>query len=114
MNSPGNDFGITFEGARNRGFFSSSRATGGRGWDKIYEFSYPDYLLSVKGWVYEQDGYELPAAVVYMIGKYEVSFLSYVQWLSEHSQHFSARLLYYGASIRASVSFAQYEYPRTC
>ena len=68
MNSPGNDFGITFEGARNRGFFSSSRATGGRGWDKIYEFSYPDYLLSVKGWVYEQDGYELPAAVVYMIG----------------------------------------------
>ena len=68
MNSPGNDFGITFEGARNRGFFSSSRATGGRGWDKIYEFSYPDYLLSVKGWVYEQDAYELPAAVVYMIG----------------------------------------------
>ena len=35
MNSMGNDFGITFEGFHNRGFFTSSRATGGRGWDKI-------------------------------------------------------------------------------
>ena len=66
MNSNGDDFGITFEGLHNRGFFSSNRATGGRGWDKIYEFSYPEVLQSVKGWVYEQDGYELPKAVVYM------------------------------------------------
>lgn len=41
MNSQGDDFGITFEGLHNRGFFSSSRSTGGRGWDKIYEFSFP-------------------------------------------------------------------------
>ncbi len=68
MNSQGDDFGITFEGLHNRGYFSSSRSTGGRGWDKIYEFSYPEKLLSVKGWVYEQDGYELPAATVYMVG----------------------------------------------
>ena len=68
MNSNGDDFGITFEGLHNRGFFSSNRATGGRGWDKIYEFSYPEVLQSVKGWVYEQDGYELPKAVVYMVG----------------------------------------------
>lgn len=68
LNSPGDDFGITFEGLHNRGFFSSNRATGGRGWDKIYEFSYPEVLQTVKGWVYEQDGYELPAAVVYMVG----------------------------------------------
>lgn len=68
MNSQGDDFGITFEGLHNRGFFSSNRSTGGRGWDKIYEFSYPEVLQTVKGWVYEQDGYELPAAVVYMVG----------------------------------------------
>lgn len=68
MNSNGDDFGITFEGLHNRGFFSSNRSTGGRGWDKIYSFSYPEILQTVKGWVYEQDGYELPEAVVYMIG----------------------------------------------
>lgn len=68
MNSNGDDFGITFEGLHNRGFFSSNRSTGGRGWDKIYEFSYPEVLQTVKGWVYEQDGYELPQATVYMVG----------------------------------------------
>lgn len=68
MNSPGDDFGITFEGFHNRGFFSSNRTTGGRGWDKIFSFSYPEKLMTVKGWVYEQDGYELPAAQVYMVG----------------------------------------------
>lgn len=68
MNSNGDDFGIAFEGLHNRGFFSSNRASAGRGWDKIYSFSFPEILLSVKGWVYEQDGYELPEAVVYMVG----------------------------------------------
>lgn len=68
MNSNGDDFGITFDGLHNRGFFSSSRSTGGRGWDKLYEFSHPEVLTTVKGWVYEQDGYELPESQVYMIG----------------------------------------------
>ena len=68
MNSNGDDFGITFDGLHNRGYFSSSRTTGGRGWDKIFEFSYPEVLQTVKGWVYEQDGYELPQALVYMVG----------------------------------------------
>lgn len=68
MNSNGDDFGITFEGLHNRGYFSSTRSTGGRGWDKIFEFSYPEVLQTVKGWVYERDGYELPQAVVYMVG----------------------------------------------
>ena len=68
MNSSADDFGITFEGLHNRGYFSSSRSTGGRGWDKLFEFTYPEVLQTVKGWVYEQDGYELPAAQVYMVG----------------------------------------------
>lgn len=68
MNSNGDDFGITFEGLHNRGFFSSNRSTGGKGWDKIYSFSFPEVLQTVKGWVYEQDAYELPGATVYMVG----------------------------------------------
>lgn len=39
---------MTFEGLHNRGYFSSNRSTGGRGWDKIFEFSYPEILQSVK------------------------------------------------------------------
>lgn len=68
VNSNGDDFSMTFEGLHNRGYFSSNRSTGGRGWDKLFEFSHPEILQSVKGWVYEQDGYELPAAQVYMVG----------------------------------------------
>ena len=67
LNSHGDDFGMTFEGVKNRGFFSSNR-NDGRGWDHIYSFVNPEIVQSVKGWVYEQEGYELPAAQVYMIG----------------------------------------------
>ena len=67
LNSQGDDFGMTFEGVHNRGFFSSSR-NDGRGWDHIYSFENPEIIQSVKGWVYEQDGYELPSALVYLVG----------------------------------------------
>ena len=67
LNSQGDDFGMTFEGVKNRGFFSSNRGDG-RGWDHIYSFVNPEIVQNVKGWVYEQEGYELPAAQVYMIG----------------------------------------------
>ena len=67
LNSQADDFGMTFEGVHNRGYFSSNR-NDGRGWDHIYSFENPEIIQNVKGWVYEQDGYELPAAQVYMIG----------------------------------------------
>ncbi len=67
LNSSADDFGMTFEGVHSRGYFSSNR-NDGRGWDHIYSFENPEIIQSVKGWVYEQDGYELPAALVYMIG----------------------------------------------
>lgn len=67
LNSQGDDFGMTFEGPHNRGFFSSNRGDG-RGWDHIYSFEKPEIVQTVKGWVYEMDGYELPAAQVYMVG----------------------------------------------
>ena len=67
LNSQGDDFGMTFEGQHNRGFFSSNRGDG-RGWDHIYSFELPEIIQTVKGWVYEMDGYELPAAQVFMVG----------------------------------------------
>lgn len=67
LNSQGDDFGMTFEGPYNRGFFSSNRGDA-RGWDHIYSFVNPEIMQTVKGWVYEMDGYELPAAQVYVIG----------------------------------------------
>ena len=67
LNSQGDDFGMTFEGLHNRGFFSSNRGDG-KGWDHIYSFENPEIVQTVKGWVYEQDGYELPEALVYMVG----------------------------------------------
>ena len=67
LNSQGDDFGMTFEGLLNRGFFSSNRGDA-RGWDHIYSFVNPEIIQTVKGWVYEKDGYELPQALVYMIG----------------------------------------------
>ncbi len=67
LNSQGDDFGMTFEGLLNKGYFSSNRGDG-KGWDHIYSFFNPEIVQTVKGWVYEQDGYELPAALVYMVG----------------------------------------------
>ncbi|MBO5187089.1 MAG: OmpA family protein [Prevotella sp.] len=67
LNSQGDDFGMTFEGLLNKGFFSSNRGDG-KGWDHIYSFVNPEIVQTVKGWVYEQDGYELPGGLVYMVG----------------------------------------------
>lgn len=67
LNSAGDDFGMTFEGVHNRGFYCTSR-NDGKGWEHIYSFECPEILQTVTGWVYEKDGYELPEALVYMVG----------------------------------------------
>lgn len=67
LNSSADDFGMTFEGVHHRGFFSSNR-NDGKGFDHIYSFELPEVLQTVTGWVYEKDGYELPEALVYMVG----------------------------------------------
>ena len=67
LNSEADDFGMTFEGLKNQGFFSSNRGDA-RGWDHIFSFYNPEIVQTVTGWVYEKDGYELPAAIVYMVG----------------------------------------------
>ncbi len=67
LNSQGDDFGMTFEGVHNRGYFSSNRGDA-RGWDHIYSFEKHEVIQTVRGWLYEQDGYELPQGLVYMVG----------------------------------------------
>ena len=67
LNSMGDDFGMTFEGLKNQGFFCSNRGDG-RGWDHIYSFENPEIIQIVKGWVYEIDAYELTSAQVHMVG----------------------------------------------
>ena len=67
LNSSADDFGMTFEGVHHRGYFSSSRNET-KGWEHIFSFECPEILQTVTGWVYEKDGYELPSALVYMVG----------------------------------------------
>lgn len=67
VNSAGDDFGMTFEGERMRGYFSSNRGDA-RGWDHIYSFELPETVHMLTGWIYEKDGYELPEGIIYLIG----------------------------------------------
>lgn len=67
VNSYADDFGMTFEGDYTRGFFSSNR-NDGRGRDNIYSFYLPETVHNLTGWIYEKDGYELPDALVYLVG----------------------------------------------
>ena len=67
LNSEGDDFGMTFEGRRNSGFFSSNRGDA-RGRDHLYSFYHPEVSQTMRGWVYERDGYELREAQVYIVG----------------------------------------------
>jgi len=67
VNSQADDFGMTFEGHRTRGFFSSNRGDA-RGRDHIWSFELPETVHTLTGWVYEKDGYELADASVYLVG----------------------------------------------
>jgi len=68
INSAGDDFGITFEGMRERGFFSSNR-NDSRGVDRIYSFEYPEIILTIEGWVLDKDEEEIDNATVRIVGK---------------------------------------------
>ncbi len=50
INSPSDDFGIVFDGKKERGYFSSTRP-GGRGNDDIYSFELPALVFTLKGTV---------------------------------------------------------------
>lgn len=66
INSPGDDFGITFEAENERGFFSSSRTS--RGDDDIFTFTLPPLAFTLTGLVKdEKTGAPLSEALVKII-----------------------------------------------
>lgn len=68
INSNGDDFGITFEGIREKGFFSSNR-NDGRGADHIYSFELPGIYFFVEGWVLDRDEEDIDEASVRIVSK---------------------------------------------
>ncbi|MDR0412528.1 MAG: OmpA family protein [Dysgonamonadaceae bacterium] len=68
INSTGDDFGITFRGMNESGFFSSNR-NDGRGADHIYSFELPGIYVAVEGWVLNRDEEEIDSATVRIVGK---------------------------------------------
>lgn len=66
VNSPGDDFGITF-GPGETGFFSSNRGDA-KGYDHIYSFELPDIHISIAGWVLDKDEEPVPNAIIRIVG----------------------------------------------
>jgi len=53
INSPADDFGIVFEGEKEKGYLTSTRK-GGKGGDDIYEFILPELQFTISGIVYNE------------------------------------------------------------
>lgn len=68
INSMGDDFGITFAGKEERGFFSSNR-NDARGYDHIYSFELPVITIFIEGIVNDVDEYPIEDATVRIVGK---------------------------------------------
>lgn len=68
INSMADDFGITFEGANEKGFFSSNR-NDARGSDHIYSFEYPTFKVFIEGIVFDSDEYPIEEATIRIVGK---------------------------------------------
>ena len=66
INSNGDDFGITFFGKEERGYFSSNRKEP-RGWDKIWSFELPSPYVEVKGLVTDRYGEPVPDATIRIV-----------------------------------------------
>lgn len=67
FNSTGDDFGITFAGEKEEGFFSSNRGQK-KGYDLIYSFILPEMELLVEGTITNTDGEHLSDASLRLIG----------------------------------------------
>ena len=68
VNSMADDFGITFDGSNEKGFFSSNR-NDSRGTDHIYSFELPTVNVFVEGWVLNKDEDPIDSAIVRIVGK---------------------------------------------
>ena len=68
INSMADDFGITFAGKEERGFFCSNR-NDARGYDQIYSFERPTITIFIEGIVNDVDEYPIEDATVRIVGK---------------------------------------------
>lgn len=68
INSIADDFGITFAGKEERGFFCSNR-NDARGYDHIYSFERPTITIFIEGIVNDVDEYPIEDATVRIVGK---------------------------------------------
>ena len=68
INSMADDFGITFAGAEEKGFFSSNR-NDARGFDHLYSFELPTITIFIEGIVNDVDEYPIENATVRIVGK---------------------------------------------
>ena len=68
LNSSDDDFGITFRGTDNAGFFCSNR-NDARGFDHIYSFEYPVVTIFIEGYVFDVEEYPVTNATVRIVGK---------------------------------------------
>ena len=67
FNSMGDDFGITFAGASEDGFFTSNRGQK-KGYDLIYSFTLPQLEFLIEGKVLNTDGEHLSEATLRLVG----------------------------------------------
>ena len=68
INSMADDFGITFAGKEERGFFCSNR-NDARGYDHIYSFERPTITIFIEGIVNDVNEYPIEDATVRIVGK---------------------------------------------
>lgn len=68
INSQGDDFGITFEGDKESGFFSSNRGDG-KGFDHIYSFAYPVITTIAEGYIVDTDDEFVTNATIRVVGR---------------------------------------------
>lgn len=67
FNTQNDDFGITFSGTTENGFFSSNRGQK-KGYDQIYSFTLPTMEFLVEGNVYDTNGEHLSEATIRLVG----------------------------------------------
>lgn len=66
INTPGDDFGITF-GPGETGFISSNNKDANAR-DHLYSFELPDIKVTISGWVLDRDEEPVPNAVIRIVG----------------------------------------------
>lgn len=67
VNSSGDDFGITFAGNAEEGFFSSNR-TDARGWDHLYRFRLPTVAVYMQGFVVDKEDEMILSSTIRIVG----------------------------------------------